>query len=164
MGQERAPDQRAAFYKAREVVSSTSATSSKRDRCENPVRPTQREGTEGTLVAPLNGEAEDNEEEVDDSTPPLAESGDEYEEPPPLGLDPEISEDEEDEPEECGETPDGVWGPEGGSRQTRRMPHPSEPTEEAVREHEKTHLPFRSWCRWCVLGKAKSNPHKTKKD
>ena len=29
-----------------------------------------------------------------------------------------------------------------------------------VEEHERTHLPFRNWCKHCVFGKAKSNPHR----
>ena len=29
------------------------------------------------------------------------------------------------------------------------------PTARHVEEHERTHLPFRSWCRWCVLGRGR---------
>ena len=32
---------------------------------------------------------------------------------------------------------------------------PLEPTKEEREEHEKTHLPFRNWCRHCVRGRGK---------
>ena len=32
------------------------------------------------------------------------------------------------------------------------------PTEEEVREHELTHIPYRSWCEHCVKGKAQQLP------
>ena len=34
------------------------------------------------------------------------------------------------------------------------------PGKKEVEEHERTHLPFRNWCKHCVFGKAKSNPHR----
>ena len=30
---------------------------------------------------------------------------------------------------------------------------PGEPTDEERKRHETTHLPFRSWCRYCVYGR-----------
>lgn len=33
------------------------------------------------------------------------------------------------------------------------------PTDEEVDKHNATHLPFRSWCPFCVAGKAKNEPH-----
>ena len=33
------------------------------------------------------------------------------------------------------------------------------PTTEEVEVHNATHVPFRSWCAFCVAGKAKANPH-----
>lgn len=33
------------------------------------------------------------------------------------------------------------------------------PTPDEVRAHNKTHLPFRSWCPHCVNGKAQGHPH-----
>ena len=36
---------------------------------------------------------------------------------------------------------------------------PCMPTQEEVDVHNTTHYPFRSWCRFCVAGKAKANPH-----
>ena len=36
---------------------------------------------------------------------------------------------------------------------------PCMPTQEEVDAHNATHVPFRSWCPFCVAGKAKANPH-----
>ena len=33
------------------------------------------------------------------------------------------------------------------------------PSQKEVEEHERTHLPFRSWCKHCVIGRAQSHPH-----
>ena len=33
------------------------------------------------------------------------------------------------------------------------------PSKKEVDDHERTHLPFRSWCKHCVFGKAQSHPH-----
>ena len=32
---------------------------------------------------------------------------------------------------------------------------PGKPTEKQIEEHRMTHLPYRSWCRWCVLGRGR---------
>ena len=39
------------------------------------------------------------------------------------------------------------------------LPHGIRPSDKEVEEHERTHVPFRSWCQHCVKGKAKSHPH-----
>ena len=44
---------------------------------------------------------------------------------------------------------------EYGLRKTERKQDPREPSAEERIEHEKTHLPFRSWCRHCVRGRGK---------
>ena len=36
----------------------------------------------------------------------------------------------------------------------------NKPTPEEVANHELTHLPFRSWCKHCVFGRAKADFHK----
>ena len=36
---------------------------------------------------------------------------------------------------------------------------PYAPSRQEVIEHDITHCPFRSWCRKCVMGKSKCNPH-----
>ena len=34
------------------------------------------------------------------------------------------------------------------------------PSAEEIRRHMISHYPFRSWCEYCIRGKAKDNPHK----
>ena len=41
----------------------------------------------------------------------------------------------------------------------RRARDPKEPTEAERRRHEVTHLPFRSWCPYCVHGRMDNPPH-----
>ena len=36
---------------------------------------------------------------------------------------------------------------------------PGRPTERQVEDHRPTHLPYRSWCRWCVLGRGRGMQH-----
>ena len=52
---------------------------------------------------------------------------------------------------------------ERGARKPARMNDPREPSEEERKEHEMTHLPYRSWCKHCVGGRGKDAPH-TKQD
>ena len=44
---------------------------------------------------------------------------------------------------------------EYGIRKTIKRQDPREPNKEEKEEHEKTHIPFRSWCRHCVRGRGK---------
>ena len=53
---------------------------------------------------------------------------------------------------------------EYGTRRTKRMQDPRKPSPEEVEEHNKTHLPYRCWCRHCLRGRGKELPHCTKKD
>jgi len=50
-------------------------------------------------------------------------------------------------------------GEEFGERKVKKLQNPKEPTKEEREEHEKTHLPFRSWCRHCVRGRGVQLPH-----
>ena len=59
----------------------------------------------------------------------------------------EISEDGEDDEAEC------------GTRRVKRMQDPRLPTQAEVKEHQLTHLPFRSWCHHCMKGGGKEMPH-----
>ena len=34
------------------------------------------------------------------------------------------------------------------------------PSKKEVEDHERTHFPFRSWCKHCVFGRAKNNFHR----
>jgi len=38
-----------------------------------------------------------------------------------------------------------------------RVPH--QPTEEERRNHEVCHVPYRAWCRHCVAGRGRAEPH-----
>ena len=46
------------------------------------------------------------------------------------------------------------------AKQNRGLSHGIKPSEREVEEHERTHLPYRSWCKHCVRGRAKSQPHR----
>ena len=46
-------------------------------------------------------------------------------------------------------------GEEYGVRRPTKKLDPKEPTREEREEHEKTHVPFRNWCRHCVRGRGK---------
>ena len=39
------------------------------------------------------------------------------------------------------------------------MRSPAFPTRQEYEEHNKTHIPFKPWCRLCVENKARNNPH-----
>ena len=41
----------------------------------------------------------------------------------------------------------------------KALPPPELPAEHIIREHEVTHVPFRSWCRHCVRGRAPEDGH-----
>ena len=43
-------------------------------------------------------------------------------------------------------------GNESDVKPVKLAPDPGKPTEKQVDEHRHSHLPFRSWCRWRVLG------------
>ena len=87
-----------------------------------------------------------------------------------LGQEPAISEEErtthEDEGNRVDEEDDEVQcqvcdeGEEG--RPPIRMPAPCRPSQKEIDEHNLTHTPFRSWCRYCVRGRGTNNPHMKK--
>ena len=49
---------------------------------------------------------------------------------------------------------------ESGSREPRKLQDPKLPSQEEIRAHELTHLPYISWCVHCVRGKGKSMDHR----
>ena len=57
----------------------------------------------------------------------------------------------------------GDIGEEEAQEALRRTPAKM-PTEEEVKTHNVSHLPFRDWCPDCVAGRAKDWPHKTWKE
>ena len=42
----------------------------------------------------------------------------------------------------------------------RTAADPGKPTDRQIEEHRTSHLPFRSWCRWCVLGRGRGLQHR----
>ena len=44
----------------------------------------------------------------------------------------------------------------------KRVVDPGKPTEQQIEEHRMTHLPYRSWCRWCVLGRGRGLQHRAR--
>ena len=49
---------------------------------------------------------------------------------------------------------------EGESAQSKSLRVPGTPMEAMIREHEVTHIPFRSWCVACVRGRARGAQHR----
>ena len=49
----------------------------------------------------------------------------------------------------------------GEARKVKKMADPKLPSAEEVREHQLTHLPYRSWCKHCVRGRGQQQSHKT---
>ena len=37
--------------------------------------------------------------------------------------------------------------------------NPKLPSAEAVEIHNRTHTPYRDWCRWCTMGRGRGQPH-----
>ena len=64
---------------------------------------------------------------------------------------------ESDEEDVFGEKEDTEDSSEG--IEAKVMKKPEEPTQDEVDRHMCTHIPFRSWCPHCVVGKAKNNRH-----
>jgi hypothetical protein len=69
---------------------------------------------------------------------------------------PEGEEGEDTQAEEDGEGDDN----QRGVRIPQKMADPKLPSREDVEEHDKTHLPYRNWCRHCIRGKGQETPHK----
>ena len=44
----------------------------------------------------------------------------------------------------------------------REAVDPGKPTDRQIEEHRLTHLPYRSWCRWCVLGRGRGLQHRAR--
>ena len=42
----------------------------------------------------------------------------------------------------------------------KEAPDPGKPTARQVALHRLTHLPFRLWCKWCVLGRGRGMQHR----
>ena len=42
------------------------------------------------------------------------------------------------------------------------LPAPTLPTPEEILEHNLTHIPYRPWCRYCVMSRRPNDPHKSR--
>ena len=45
-------------------------------------------------------------------------------------------------------------------RTSKGQKPPKEPTKAEREEHERTHSPYRSWCKHCVKSRARNSPHR----
>ena len=50
------------------------------------------------------------------------------------------------------------------ARKPRIKRDPAQPTKAEKEEHDLLHIPYRSWCPACVMGKAVNNPHYRKEE
>ena len=73
-----------------------------------------------------------------------------------------ISEGDKDEQGKEYDDFDENIGDEQG-QEAKIMKGPDEPTRDELEKHMTTHMPFRSWCPYCVQCKAKNNAHKKRK-
>ena len=74
----------------------------------------------------------------------------------------EETEDVETRCEECmpgGEVRRWKSGEDEG-RAVKKLGDPRKPTQMEVEDHERTHLPYRNWCAYCVMGKGKDLDHR----
>jgi hypothetical protein len=58
---------------------------------------------------------------------------------------------------------EGEISVDGNGEEAEPMKHaadPGPPTMKQVEEHRETHVPFRSWCKWCVLGRGRGMQHR----
>jgi len=55
---------------------------------------------------------------------------------------------------------DGAGEPQDETQECRTGPYHFKPKAEQVEDHRLHHHPYRSWCRWCVEGKAHGEHHK----
>ena len=65
--------------------------------------------------------------------------------------------------EECKDSDEEFWENLEESEEVEFKGIRPKPSQEEVDRHMATHLPFRSWCEFCVRGKAKNAVHKFKK-
>ena len=61
-----------------------------------------------------------------------------------------------------GETDDDMedGGFDDGSAQVRNIRDPGQPTAKEYQEHMTTHRPYRSWCKFCVIGRGVNAPQR----
>ncbi len=102
---------------------------------------------------------------ADAEMPELADESDAEEIPLADGLAPGQADDEHEEVEPRVRDSENLLAPEVGQRASgsvaRLVPQLVVPTEEAQMKHVAScHVPYASWCKYCVVGRAKDDPHK----
>ena len=77
-------------------------------------------------------------------------------------LDEEDGVDETDKKVEEEEAPPPAMEERGEAVQTRPLRRPGQPSKKQIREHHQaSHLPFRSWCKFCVEGRGRHDHHRS---
>ena len=64
-----------------------------------------------------------------------------------------------EEPEDGDIEVDEVVREEATERVSRSLFDPIQPTARQISDHDRTHLPYRNWCKWCVLSKGREDGH-----
>ena len=126
---------------------------------EKPVRPKEElrpfgdgEEADVDMMEELLGDFAEEEEEGDKEQHVEPELKEKEDEENALGQE-EAAEDKEHGEEE---------GEEG--RAAKRLPKPQKVSKIEREEHELTHTPYRSWCKYCVRGRGQNMPHMRVKD
>ena len=57
--------------------------------------------------------------------------------------------------------PDVPDAPSGEGRPPRMARNPKQPSRAEVLKHRLTHIPYRNWCKACVLARARDNQHRS---
>ena len=55
---------------------------------------------------------------------------------------------------------DGEMGFDDGSVQLRNIRDIGQPTAKELQQHMTTHRQYRSWCKFCVMGRGVNSPHR----
>ena len=59
------------------------------------------------------------------------------------------------------DTEDGETEFDDGSAPVRNICDPGHPTANEYKEHMTTHRPYRSWCKFCVMGRGVNSAHRS---
>jgi len=107
-------------------------------------------------------EVEKSESEIEQSEEKLKRRRMESEEVPKFGVE---ANGEGTEQGVSGDEEEKVEQDPGDSRVMKKAINPCLPTRSEIEEHEMTHLPFRNWCRHCVMGRGVERGHfRTERD
>ena len=72
----------------------------------------------------------------------------------------EIERDQNPDTGGASSTKDNMGNDESDEAKTNKgLPFGTKPSQREIEEHERTHLPFRSWCKHRVMGRAQRTPH-----